>query len=260
MLVVGIVLIVIAAGLIVWHVFARRKAGELKTAKPSKVADLLDLARRMAEEIGDGGLTEFAELTGTASREEPLISPLAERPCLYYEMTVTRRYEEEFSYQDKDGRTRRGTRQGSEVMSRESDYGDFWLTDKTDSIAVRLAEAEYDGLRETVDRFEPGESYGASLRVGRFSLNLRGLGGGRRTLGYQYKERILPIDTQLTVIGQVSDAGGELAVGAGGLRYIVSTRTRKQIIGSAERVAKFTSIASGVLMLLGVALIIGGLF
>lgn len=255
MLIGGVILLVIGVGLIVWHVMARRKAGELKVAKAARVANLLDLAAQMASEIGDGGLTEFVELTGKP-QAEPLISPLGERPCLHYRMTVTHKYEEEHTTRDSEGRERRETRTGSEVMSSESDTRDFVLDDGSGQIAVRLAGADFDGLVESVDRFEPAMSSGGSLRMGRWSFSVGSLGRGRRTLGYQYQEHVLPFGVPLTVIGQASDAASALSLGRGGLRFIVSTRSRAEIIGSAEKVAKFTAAGSGVCVLAGLGLMI----
>lgn len=254
MLVGGIVLLVVGVGLIVWHVFARRKAGELKVAKNVRVSNLVDLAARMAQEIEAGGLKEFAELVGRP-QARPLLSPLGERECLYYKMTVKRQYEEEYYTKDSEGRERLQTRRGSEVMSTESDHCDFMLDDGSGEVQVQLVGADFDGLVETVDRFEPGHE-GGSIRMGGWSLSVRSVGRGRRTLGYQYEEHVLPFGPQLTVIGEVSDQTGPLTVRRGGLRFIVSTRTKSEIIGGAEKAAKFTSIGSGLCALAGVGLII----
>lgn len=258
MLIGGIIALVIGIGLVIWHVFARRKAGELKVARAMRVSNLVDLSARMASELGEGGLTEFVELVGAPKSPQPLTSPLGERPCLYYKMTVKRQYEEEHTTRDSEGREKRETRRGSEVMSTESDACDFDLDDGSGLIRVRIHGADYDGLVETVDRFEPAHD-GGSLRMGRWSFSVGILGGGRRTLGYQYEEHVLPFGPQLTVIGQASDAGGGLGVGSGGLRYIVSTRSKSDIIGSAERVSTFTAIGSGLCLLAGVGLIIAHL-
>jgi len=258
MLVGGVVVLLIAVGLVVAHVFARRKEGALLSAPPSTAAELLQIAKTVAGEIGGGGFKQFAEVSGAARCPRPLRSPLGEAVCLYYRMTITRRYEEEYWERDQQGNQVRRTRSGTEVMSTESNGTDFEVEDGTGSIQVRLDGADFDGLRKTVDRFEPG---GDGMRVGfgRFSLSVSAPMGGRRTLGYEYDEVVLPAETRLTVIGEVDDGGGRLGVGRGGPMFIVSTRTKKEMVGSARKTAKITAVLSGICALTGIGLVIAGL-
>ena len=87
-------------------------------------------------------------------------------------------------------------------------------------------------------------------------MHVPAFGGGSRTLGYQYEEHILPLEGQYTVIGQVSDSSGVLALGRGGPIFSISRRSRDEQIGSAKTAAKWTSIGSGVSLIAGVTLLI----
>lgn len=258
--VAGVILLVIGVFLVFIHVRAKRKAGYLIAARPSKVEELASTARTVAAEIEGGDFRQFAELRGRVVCPRPLVSPLAEAPCLYYRMTITRRYEEEYTTRDSDGRTVRRTRTGSETMSTETDQVGFEIDDASGRLAVAIQGADFDGLAETVDRFEPGHAGFGRLQMGRFSLTVGGVGANRRTLGYHYREEILPLDRPLTVVGEVSDASGALVSGKGGPVFIVSTRTKREIIGSAEKTAKITSVLSGLCALGGVGLLVAQLF
>lgn len=252
----GGILLVLGIILIVVYVRSKRRAGYLIAARASKIGELASAASTVASEIEGGDYRQFAELTGDVICPTPLTSPLAELPCLYYSMSISRRYEEDYYTQDSKGNRVRRTRTGSEIMSSESQQVDFTLNDGSGQLGVTVQSVDYDGLQETVDRFVPGEQRGGRLQMGRFSLSIRGVGMNRRTLGYQYDETILPLDRRLTVVGEVSDARGALHCGTGGPVFIVSTRTKKEMIGSAEKTAKFTSIASGICLLAGIGLLI----
>lgn len=259
MLPIGIFLIVAAVVLVVVHVFARRKTGHLLAAQNATPGALAALASKVAGELGGGGFSEFATLTGQGATEQPLVSPLGVRPCLYYRMTVTRRYEEEYTERDDKGNTHRKTRTGSETMSTQEEFCDFHLQGEDGHLPVHLEGASFDNLIETVDRFEPAGNGMAVLSLGRFRMSLGSVGSGRRTLGYHYREHVLPAGTHLTVVGLVTDArGGGLSSGRGGPAFIVSTRTKREMLGSAKRTANITAIASGLCLVGGAVLTIIG--
>lgn len=259
MLPIGIILIVAAVVLVVVHVFARRKTGHLLAAQNSSPGALASLAGKVAGELGGGGFSEFATLTGRPEVDQPLVSPLGVRPCLYYRMTVTRKYEEEYTERDQQGNVQRKTRRGSETMSTQEEFCDFRLQADDGALPVHLEGASFDALTETVDRFDPAGGGMTVLSFGRFSMAMSSPGSGRRTLGYQYVEHVLPVDRPLTVVGLVTDArGGGLSSGRGGPAFIVSTRTKNEMLGSAKKTANLTAALSGLCFLAGAVLTIIG--
>ncbi len=259
MLVFGIILIVAAIGLVVVHVMARRKTGYLLAAQDQTAGALADIARRVAGEIGGGGYSEFVTLTGQAQCPQPLASPLGDRACLHYRMSVTREYEEDYEERDSEGRVRRRTRRGSETMSSQSEATDFTLVDDPGEIEVRVQGADFDGMVQTVDRFEPASSgFGGQLSLGRWRMSVGHLGHGRRTLGFQYREHILPYPASLTVVGQATDQGGGMNIASGGPAFIVSTLSKQQMIGDAKKRASVTAALSGICLLAGIGLTIAG--
>ena len=148
---------------------------------------------------------------------------------------------------------------GTEVMSSESNGVDFDLVDGSGAVRVSLRGADFDGLQKTVDRFEPGGDGGMRLQFGGFSMAIGTLGSGRRTLGYEYDESVLPAQGRLTVVGEVTDAQGGLSVGKGGEIFLVSTRSKAEMLGSARKTAKLTAAFSGICAAAGVVLLVLGL-
>lgn len=258
MLAGGIVLIVVALIFGVVHIFSRRKMGHLLTARVTRVGELIDTARTVAGELGGGGFTENAALTGTVRCDRPLVAPLSERPCLYYRMTVRRRYEEQVERRDSDGDIVRETRRGTETMSTQEEGTHFELVDGEHHLPVAVGGIDWKAQVETVDQFQP-EAPGLQLSFGRFSMALNHGGGlGRRTLGYEYEEHLVPLDGQFTLIGQVTDSGGPLTMRRGGPIFSISRESRDEQIGSAKGTASWTAAASGICLLIGAILAVVG--
>lgn len=261
MFVAGIVVLVLTLILAVVHVVQRRRIGHLLTARKTTVGELVETARTVAGELGGGGFEEVAALTGTVATDAPLVAPLSGRPCLFYKMTVQRRYEEEVERRDAQGNVSRQTQRGTETMStqQESVHG-FRLVDGTGAIDVSGEGLAHDALIQSVDRFEPEVGGGGlSIGYGRFSMSLdRRSSGNRRTLGYEYEEHLVPLDGRFTVIGRVSDRSGPLTVEKGGPVFLLSRKDRDEQIGGAKGTAQWTGIASGVGLIVGVVLMVLG--
>ncbi len=257
MLVAGVILLVLTVVFAIIHVVQRRKIGHLLTAKQSTIGELTNTARAVAGELGGGGFEEMAALTGTVRCDSPLVAPLSGRPCLYYSMSVKRRYEEDYEREDSNGNRRLETRRGTETMSTQSEGTGFALVDASGTLPVQADGLDWDAKIETVDRFEPQQG-GLNIGFGRFSMTVSAPGGRRRTLGYEYEEHIVPVDGQFTVVGKVSDKGGTLAMGRGGPIFALSRQTRDELIGSAKGTAQWTGIASGIGLIAGAILTIVG--
>ncbi len=260
MVIFGIVLIVVAIVLIIVHVMSRKKIATLLIAHEQTTSELKETADALTKEIGDGGFKEMASVHGQARCNEPLMSPIGHKPCLYYESTVVHEYEEPYERRDSEGHVHRETRRGSETMSSQHQGCTFTIDDGHGELEVSYDNASYDTLTETVNRFEPGQQTSSKSLLVELGLSLISPHGTRRTLGYRYTEKILPITT-ITAIGEVRSEGGKLIIGKGAEHpFILSTRTREEQLGSAKSSAKGTSIASGICFALGVILTIVGLF
>lgn len=253
----GIVVLVLTLILGIVHVVHRRKIGHLLTARKTTVGEIETTARALAGELGEGGFDEMSALTGTVECRAPLVAPLSGRECLYYEMAVRRRYEEQVERRDAEGDVRYETRRGTETMSTQSEgVRSFDLVDGTGRIEVSAEGIDHDARIETVDRFEPGGGGGLSISFGRFSMAVdnRMMGGRRQTLGYEYEEHIVPLDGRFTVIGRVTDRSGRLAVEKGESVFSLSRKDRDEQVGGAKNTAQWTAIASGVGLIVGVIL------
>ncbi len=165
----------------------------------------------------------LVEVKGTLRCESPLKSEMAEQRCAYYLSQVIREYEE--TDRDADGDLK--TRRRSEVVASNERFAPFVVEDESGAVGVRGEGAEVDAL-EVTNRFERDTGGAGSLTLGGLTVNL---GGGPRTIGYRYVERVLPVDSPVYVLGSVQEDG---AVGAptdegeeG--RFLISYRSEEQL-------------------------------
>lgn len=266
-MIIGVVLFAIGVGLL----FAKRsqqdKLLEIKATRTTSAADLNELAASVRESLGQaGGFCQVAEVKGVVKADPPLLSEMGKQPCAYYSCNVTRRYEETYWETDSSSRQRvQKTRSGEETVSSNSQGVPFFVEDATGRVKVNPEGITPDTLK-SVDRFEPGEpAAGGEIRFGGFSLSLSGPGlssAGRRTLGYHFEERILPLDRPVYVLGEARDATGEVVIqkpGEKGRKFIISLKSEEELVRSAEKAAKGFNWAAIIVAGLGLVLIMAGI-
>ena len=262
MIIAGIILIALAAVLFFVRKNQQDKLLEIKFVKTSTVSELADLQQSVAAELGAGAFRQQAELKGTCRCDTPLHGELSGQECVYYSMSVSERYEETYTERDSQGRTTTRTRTASTVVSSNTQSVRFRLDDGTGSIFVDPTGASIDAV-SVVSKYEPARTGMSALQFGGFSLSLSGLGGGgRRVLGYEYSESVIPLDRNLYVLGDASDSGGELVMvrpQEKGKPFIVSVKSEEEITRGKESAVKWLNIGSIAAAAIGAALIIAGL-
>jgi len=259
MLVIGVVLLAAGGGLLLGSMLARKKLAVLAGVDRRKAGELQEVAKSVGGEIGGGSFREMVELVGEITCAEPLESPLGKRACVAYRTSVSREYEEEYEETSSNGNRERRTRRGSEVVSSNEEEREFFLKDESGQVAVVPAGATFEPLVESVSRFEPAPAGGgSSISFGGFSFAL-GTTAGRRTLGFRYEERIMPVAVRVTIVGQVSDADGRLAVRKGGEQFIVTTRTKEEMVAAVKKRAALLLYCGVGGLVAGAGLAIAGL-
>jgi hypothetical protein len=81
------------------------------------------------------------------------------------------------------------------------------------------------------------------------------IGGGRRTLGYKYEEQIVPVGKPIYVLGEASDAGGQLAIRKPtkkGTSFIVSLKSEEELTRSAAGTATGLTVGAAIAAVAGV--------
>jgi hypothetical protein len=223
-----------------------RKAYDMQLTETAGAAELSRQAQEVAAEIGAGSFNKMTELKGLVDCDQPLRSEIADLPCVWYSSRVSREYEESYTERDADGKTRSGTRRGSEVVSSNERRCDFYVRDESGRVLVTPEGAAVEGER-VLSRFEQGG--GSTLTVGGFRLNLSALGAGRRTLGYKLEEWALCPGKQVYVLGEARDDDGRLRVAKPaqkGGRFIISVKSEEELVRAAKKGSLALNVLAGV--------------
>jgi hypothetical protein len=158
------------------------------------------------------------------------LAELSRIPCVSYSFSVTREYEEVLWERDSKGNDSRRLRRRSEVVAANEATTCFWLDDGTARILVQPEHARIDRIK-THSSFQPILGFGTASAVGSFRLNIDAHPGG--TLGYRYEESSLPLDQEVTVVAEVGDVGGQLALRrpeARGAPFVVTTQSVRDLV------------------------------
>lgn len=263
MLIGGI--IVAAIGVVMFFVGRAQgeKAYQMKATDTSTVDDMVKLAQDVDRELGAASFNHPAELKGIAKTDAPLQAEMSGTECVYYAVSVTREYEEQYYDTDSEGNRQLKTRRGSETVSSNTRSGPFSLDDGTGVIEIDPEGASIDAVK-TFDRFQNGEGSG-TVNFGRFSFDFGRMmvGQGRRTIGYKYEEYSIPVGRRLYILGEASTADGRLRVrkpGEKGKKYLLSVRSEEELVRAAETGAKWLGIGAIVAAIGGIALIVASFF
>jgi len=233
------------------------KALDIASTETSSAAGLATEASDVAKEIGAGSFTKVAEMKGAVECGSPLKAEMSGTECVWYRSTVTREYEETYTERDSDGKTRTGTRRGSENVSTNERRTMFMVRDETGAVEIDPEGAPVEGVK-VLSKFEQG-NHGPSISIGGFKLSLGAIGGGRRTIGYRLEESALPIGTRVYVLGEARDDGGRLRVAkpaAKGGRFIITVKSEEQLLKSAKTGSKVSGIIALVLAVAAVVTLV----
>jgi E3 Ubiquitin ligase len=197
----------------------------------------------------------LVEVKGTLRCEEPLTSEMAGETCAYYASQVTREYlERDYDDNDDVGSDRR-----SEVVAHNEQHAPFSVEDSTGAVAVDATGAEMDA-KQVVERFERSTGGdGPSISLGGATIHL---GGGERTLGYRYTERIMPVDAPVYVLGTVREDGVIGAPPSGGpeQRFVVSHRSEEALGQSLGQTILWLGVGGIGAIVVGIILLVVGIF
>ena len=254
MIVGGVLLLAVAAGLGVWHRMLTMRLRAMAGAETVSCADLAELREAAAQAAGQGAFSHVCEVVGAVQAGEhgPLTAEVSRAECVWHRHVVRRRYRQRT--RTADG-TRTETR--TETVAELTSSQPFVVRDSSGAVLVDPAGARFDRVEQVVDRFERARG-GGGLDVSVFGISLS---GGDGTVGYEYEEWVLRPGQRVYVLGVASDRTGVLTMrkpAAG--PYIVSTRSEEELVGSArtQRTLAVTGAALAAvagLVLLGLGLV-----
>ncbi|MEL7011185.1 MAG: E3 ubiquitin ligase family protein [Cyanobacteria bacterium J06588_4] len=222
LLVVGSILCAIAIFLLFKYHALKSDIRAMNATETSAIADLRAMQSSIAREMGRAGTwREQVEVNGIVTCSRPLKAELSEIPCVYYHALIEEEYERTDYDTDSDGDTHIREVRGTKTISKNQNRVNFYLEDESDKIFVNLAGAEIDAL--TV--------------VNGFESCYDEIHDDYRILGYQHTEKIIELDSEVYILGEVKDTDGRLQIGALGDRqkpFIISYKSEEELLHSKK--------------------------
>ncbi|MGB0589503.1 MAG: E3 ubiquitin ligase family protein [Myxococcota bacterium] len=272
LLIAGLVCVGGAGLLLFFSKRATHRATLMATTETRKLGDISALVDEVRAEIGEGsesGYAEHCELKGKLVAPKPVTGELSGEEVAIYEMEVIRVIETRRERRDDEGHVSVTWSKSNETLSSNRREAVFHLDDGTGRVRVIPSGSEMQ-LDTIVDRFEAPsavEHMGGSqlaLRVGNFNLAVSGghHGNQRRTLGYRFEERVLPLDRSVYVLGEVADTADGLVLRKPTTTegpYVVALKSEAELIQLKESSAKWLKIGAITSVITGIALVVMGL-
>jgi E3 Ubiquitin ligase len=253
MIFIGILLLLVAAGLLRWRQVTVRKLTAMTGAETVPCADLAALRDAAAEAAGPGSFRLACEVIGTAEAGDAglLTAELSSTKCVWHRHVVRRRYES-VSTDSKGNRTRTTT---TERVAEHSTSTPFVVRDASGTMVVDPGDVTIDRAERVVNRFDPAGVSGL--------LSVTGLSGvtpsGGGTLGYEYEEWVVRPGQRMYVLGEASDRDGRFVIAKPEEgQFVVSTRSEEELTRGATRDRMIATIAAPVAAVAGLALVVAG--
>ena len=171
---------------------------------------------------------------GALAIDAPLLSPITQTPCAYYQLLVFRQYEKHENGEKKSG---------TEPVTQESKGAEGTLSGDGGTLAVDFTKgADFDNIKETFDeKVKIGLRIPSELVFGSFRMKTPSLPDGDETVSFSATERIVPVDGNLYVLGKLEDG----AIRKPGFRsMIVSSKGREGLLASTAKKKKIGGYAA----------------
>ncbi len=256
--IIGGIALVLAPILLVLRAGQKKKLYQMQSVETSTVAQLQEVREAMP-----GSFIQRAEVKGRTECDSPLSSEFTGSPCVAYSISLVREYEETRWETDSEGKREQKTHRGSETLSSNERRAAFRLRDSSGVIKVVPDGAEL-VMEQSLSRFEksfPNDRF--SLGSFAFNIGQSALAAGRQTLGYRYEERIIPLGRDIYVLGEAADSSGELVMRRSSTKaekYIISVKSEEELTAGAAKSIQGFMVGAIVCAILGVTLMIAGLF
>jgi E3 Ubiquitin ligase len=260
--------VVAIIGLILWMVKGKKEgqSAAMELADTATVAEVKENFESITGSLGSGSFTHFVELKGRAHAASPITSELAKEAVIYYKSSVIHKYERLEEKKDSQGKITKNWVKKTETVSENEHWANDWgVQDDTGFIAIDAAKAKLD-TEKLMSKFEKGELQQSGLNVKIAGLNI-GIGGSGqkdyRSIGYEYTETGIKMNTDLYVLGDANDRDGDLRVSKSQDKkqpFIVSTKSEDELVSGLGSSIKGLKIGAYICWGLGaVGVVVGAI-
>jgi E3 ubiquitin ligase len=183
---------------------------------------------------------------GTVTEDQPLISPVTQKPCVYFSYLL----EKETETKDNNGNT---SWKWEKVGQRELQTIPFYLEDKTGKILVKPDGCEVNGIYQTQQFLQPGtvqniSSKGLRILADAFQINTTTKGNRERVTEYA-----IFVGATLNVFGSAIMEGNQKFIQkTNEFPLVLSPLSKDQLVGSEKKNAYLLYGLGIILLIIGV--------
>ena len=236
---------------------ARKSIQRMTTTETVTSADLASLRKAAVTAGGEGVFSELVEVKGVVRTGPggPLASQVTDTKCVWHRHKVERKYREK--YRDSDGDRRTRTKTETLTSHRTKDH--FYVEDATGKVLVHPS-VIVDKPKKVLDEFEEPKAK-QSKSGGGFLATIGNLAkdmmDDEDTIGFRRREWVLQDGARIYVLGEASDADGDLVVGkpSDGSKQIITTRTEEEMSEQHGKQGALFTIGGGLAAVAGVVLL-----
>lgn len=257
----GIFFIIIGINLLRQRNDLQQQIDAMNQTETYNVQYLQELAQEIANELGESGsLFQQTEVKGITHCDEPLTGNLSKESCVFCQTIITEQYQETHWEENDEGEMEQVTERKNAILNRNTQCVDFFVEDSTGQILVHPDKAKVEG-KKVYDHFQPAggiqefEFYLGEIKV-EFSPRCDET---HRTLGYHFQEVIIPVETEVYVLGEVSDVHGRLQIQQPNEEdqfFLISHKSEEELSREKRELIKRKGVQSKISLGFGIGLII----
>ncbi|MEM9192250.1 MAG: GIDE domain-containing protein, partial [Myxococcota bacterium] len=226
MMIVGFIVVALALGV---GVFALLQFLKLKRINETPLV-------KSGETQGKASPKGLISVEGRVETNQPLIAPCSGKHCLYYEIQVHQHWEEQV-------KTENGmkTKKGKNSVHTEKKGSQFQVNDGSGPVLVDASEGVQAKMEKSFNG--KGGAYG-TISFGNYTINVGSIGGKRYATGTSCTEKIVPVDGEVFVMGQLAGntikrkdgMGGKLVIAKEGSEKLVKSTKRNTVLSAVGAV------------------------
>jgi len=260
-LIIGLVLMGISAFLFFQQRNLKVELFAMSATETSEVKILQQLAQEISDELGkSGGFRQQVEVKGRIRCEQYLVADISQKPCVYCETIIREEYEKTQWKTDNEGNMHQKTERGSATLSKSTRQVDFYVEDETGQILVSPDQAKVEGVK-IYDQFHPADTIEElEISVGEVEIEFFPQDEDKHhTLGYTYQEIMLPVETQVYILGEVSDRDGNLQIHAPreeNQPFLITHKSEEEVAQEKKKSVVSRLVWIRITLFLGVGLIL----
>lgn len=200
------------------------------------------------------------EVVGLAEAEQPLSSPTAQMPCVYYRYKLEHRVQERVR-DESTGAWR--YEESWETVDEREEAVPFYVRDSSGTCLVYPDGADFAAETRTQEGYGDGRDYLSSsgLAEGILEGILGSLGGrSESVIGYRVTESVISVGQPVYVLGSARRSGETASLGKGDGPFIISNKMEEELSRKYKRSSTLQYAFACVLAMGGVAAMVYSAF